>query len=150
MPKSANSGFIGIGTETSMAAVAGHVEKDVQYGELKDKIQAMVSNKIAINMGPVPMDVGEVVEETGWKVDAVWPTSRCYKCGGYGHFARDCATKGDAAMAASETSRTRLVASLRRVSNMVMGLTPSPDFLERPQRFTGKHLEIMKHMEAIP
>jgi len=81
------------------------VEKDVAYEELRDKVQAMVGNKIATTMGPAPMDVGEVNwqpaageaagEDGGeWGVDAVWPSTQCHQCGGYGHLARDCPTKG--------------------------------------------------------
>ena len=83
--------------------IYSHVEKDVRYDELRDKIQAMVSNKIAVSGGPTPMDVGEIAGKGGegdrwqtgddWEVDAVWPTSQCHRCGGYGHFARDCATE---------------------------------------------------------
>ena len=41
-----------------------HVEKDTEYDELKEKIRSMVSNKIAVDMGPTPMDVGGI--EDGW------------------------------------------------------------------------------------
>ena len=75
--------------------IYANIDKGTTYIALRDKVQAMVGNKIAVSMGPAPMDVGQVVDEEDWEVDAVWPTSQCSKCGGYGHFARDCATKGD-------------------------------------------------------
>ena len=37
-----------------------HADMDPKYEELKEKVRAMVSNKIANNMGPAPMDVGGV------------------------------------------------------------------------------------------
>ena len=85
--------------------IYGHVEKDVPYEELRDKVQAMVGNKIATTMGPAPMDVGAVAwqptageasaDDGGeWGVDAVWPSTQCHQCWGYGHLARDCPTKG--------------------------------------------------------
>lgn len=75
--------------------IYANIDKGTTYIALRDKVQAMVGNKIAVSMGPAPMDVGQVVDEEDWEVDAVWPTSQCFKCGGHGHFARDCATKGD-------------------------------------------------------
>jgi hypothetical protein len=74
------------------------VENDTQYEALKDKVRGMVSNKVAMNMGPAPMDIGGLLghgeeewnEET--EVGAVNANTKCYRCQGYGHFSRDCAT----------------------------------------------------------
>ena len=92
--------------------IYANIDKGTTYIALRDKVQAMVGNKIAVSMGPAPMDVGEVVDEEDWEVDAVWPTSQCFKCGGHGHFARDCATKGmaRAALAARAAAVARAAA----------------------------------------
>ena len=37
-----------------------HVEKDSGYEDLKEKVRSMVSNKVAADMGPAPMDIGDV------------------------------------------------------------------------------------------
>ena len=36
------------------------VEKDTKYSACKEKVRAMIQNKLAANSGPVPMDIGEV------------------------------------------------------------------------------------------
>ena len=84
-----------------------HVEKDTGYEDLKEKVRSMVSNKITAGMGPAPMDIGDVkgqADEWGneyenqyggeHEVDVVYGDYRCRNCGGYGHFARECPSKG--------------------------------------------------------
>ena len=84
-----------------------HVEKDTEYEELKEKVRSMVSNKITAGVGPAPMDIGDVKgqgDEWGYEyedghgdeheVDVVYGDYRCRNCGGYGHFARECPSKG--------------------------------------------------------
>jgi hypothetical protein len=74
----------------------------MSYQEVKDKVRGMVSNKVAMNMGPAPMDVGGILglqgkeewqEEGEYDVGAVNSNTKCYRCQGYGHMSRDCATK---------------------------------------------------------
>ena len=78
-----------------------HVEKDTPYDTLKEKIKVLVSNKVAMNMGPAPMDIGRVADELEENIDyeenaidAVYAYVQCHRCGGWGHLARECATKG--------------------------------------------------------
>ena len=83
------------------------VEKDTQYSAVKEKVRAMIQNKLAANSGPVPMDIGEVgrMDEGLWgyhedfieeyNVDAVDMNTKCFRCQGYGHMSTDCATKSD-------------------------------------------------------
>ena len=39
-----------------------HTEKDCKYEDVREKVGALVSNKVAANTGPTPMDVGDVGE----------------------------------------------------------------------------------------
>ena len=74
------------------------------YEALTNKRMSFATNKIeqAKSAGPVAMDVDGVLEDWGneeedmWgeSVDAVWPATRCYECGGYGHMAKGCPNKG--------------------------------------------------------
>ena len=78
------------------------------YEKLKHKILTYVSNRVEQGRtgGAVPMEVDEVwwdqgdpegeweVDEWGGTVDAVYPGTKCYECGGFGHMARECPRKG--------------------------------------------------------
>ena len=78
------------------------------YEVLKAKVIGWVSNKVEQERGgPVPMDIGDLrrrkdgedeYEEQYWEeheVDEVdGGNYQCRKCGGHGHFARECPSKG--------------------------------------------------------
>ena len=69
-----------------------HVDKDTKYEEIKDKVKAITGNKLAMNMGPAPMDIGELKGGEEEDVGLVGAHVQCHRCHGYGHLARDCAT----------------------------------------------------------
>ena len=71
------------------------------YTKVREQIKAIILNRSSRVGGAVPMDIGLASEESGedwreeeWNVDAVSGQSQCHKCGGYGHFARECPSKG--------------------------------------------------------
>jgi hypothetical protein len=75
-----------------------------KYIVIRDKVMTWAVNKADEMGGPVPMDVGGVMDEwegEGWgeegeedEVGAGYPNTRCYHCQGYGHMARECPQKG--------------------------------------------------------
>ena len=77
----------------------------IDYDMTVQKIRALVSNKVAMAEGPVPMDIGRVDGEDvearsigedfeGYgEVDAIGNV-QCHQCGGWGHVRRDCPSKG--------------------------------------------------------
>ena len=82
-----------------------HADKETKYVQLREKVQAMIGNKISVSTGPVPMDIGDVKGKSDdnddhcgdyyWddiEVDGVGD-DYCLRCGGYGHYAKDCPTK---------------------------------------------------------
>ena len=78
-----------------------HVEKDTPHDTLKEKVKVLVSNKVAMNMGLAPMDIGRVAEELEEnidyeenEIDAAGAHVQCHGCGGWGHLVGQCATKG--------------------------------------------------------
>ena len=87
-----------------------NVTRDMLFENLLEKLGAWVGHRVAMNEGVTPMDIGEV----GWNdfnaseelVDAVGAWSRCNRCDGWGHFARD-------ARAKAKVSRTSARAAAR-------------------------------------
>ena len=77
------------------------------YEALKQKVVAWASNKMEKTNGAVPMDIGDLrgkQDREGSYDDNYWEDAEvdgvgdgdynCRNCGGYGHYARDCPTKG--------------------------------------------------------
>ena len=51
---------------------------------MRDKIVSMVSNRVAMMEGPVPMDIGNLGHEPeSLEVDAVGINTQCHQCGGW-------------------------------------------------------------------
>ena len=79
-----------------------NIKKTDSYRDMADQIREFVSNKVSMNPGGgVPMDVGNVAQgqEGGWEdevddVNAVGFQGQYRNCQGWGHFARECPTKG--------------------------------------------------------
>ena len=72
-----------------------------EYGKLKDRVIGWATTKAEKKGGPTPMEIDGVDgkeredEEEWWgDIDAVYPTTRCYFCQGFGHMARECPAKG--------------------------------------------------------
>ena len=84
------------------------------YEALKQKVIAWATNKVekTAGGGVVPMEVGGMMDGQEWMEcpmhsplnnsmfgqeeyveGAVYASTKCYECGGYGHMARDCANK---------------------------------------------------------
>ena len=80
-----------------------NIDEDAKYELVVEKVRSVVGNKVAMMMGPAPMDVGEVrgremeeeyEEDWGEDVGAVGFHTRCHRCEGWGHMQRECPTKG--------------------------------------------------------
>ena len=100
-----------IATFTSMlpTAVQDYVMQNIddrsKASEILEKVRAWVGNRVAMENGPKPMDIGNIGScvEDHWhqshchaddvdEVGAVGKGSTCYVCGGWGHMARECPT----------------------------------------------------------
>jgi hypothetical protein len=82
-----------------------HVDESTKYEAIRDRVMGVARNRISMAT-PTPMDIGQIgsrCEDHEWpfegegegedyEVDAVWGDSVCHRCGGRGHFARECAT----------------------------------------------------------
>ena len=77
-----------------------------KYEEIREKVKGMIQNRVQIAT-PQPMDIGNVgagdsrhnhgeghdySSEDDAAIDAVTGISYCLRCGGQGHFARECGT----------------------------------------------------------
>ena len=76
----------------------GHAGEELKFSAVRDKVMSVASHRAQMAT-PTPMDIGQVgeldeehyyCEELG--VDAVGKAGSCHRCGGWGHFARECST----------------------------------------------------------
>ena len=75
------------------------------YKKTKDKVVALANNRVTMQQGPVPMDIGQVgkSQSGSWEdqgaqyyeheIDYASANTKCHRCGGFGHLARECATE---------------------------------------------------------
>ena len=117
-----------------------NVTRDLLLENLLEKIGVWVGDGVAMNEEVTPMDVGEV----GWSdynesedhVDAVGAWSRCNRCDGWGHFARDCPSKGKVCGTSARTAArgTTTVTATSRVDTRATARTTSTRATAREAR----------------
>ena len=93
-----------------------NIDKAARYEVVVEKIQSVVSNKVSMNMGPAPMDVGEVGQfevDVGEneEIGAVGMHIRCHKCEGWRHMSRECPSKGEGKGGKGEKAATKATSS---------------------------------------
>ena len=82
--------WIGDDTETSPAEMT-RLDQDLMALSAKREMEkALVVQEVSEESH----ESHEEETEGEWSVAGVWPTSQCHRCLGYGHFARECPTKG--------------------------------------------------------
>ena len=78
----------------------GHAGESLKYRDVRDKVMSIASHRAQMAV-PAPMDIGQVggrpeCDLDYWEElegDAVAKQLLCHRCGGWGHFARDCPTQ---------------------------------------------------------
>ena len=86
-------------TEEIRDMIYQNVDSGATFEVIKEKVVSWVSNRVASRSSPTPMDIGacQPEEDWGWEdngeedINAVG-NAVCHRCGGTGHFARNCAT----------------------------------------------------------
>ena len=69
----------------------------VNYKRSRDKVIALANNRVTMQQGPVPMDIGNVgqqedywCEQQEYEIDFANTNMKCHRCGGFGHAVRVC------------------------------------------------------------
>ena len=70
----------------------------VDYRKSRDKVIALANNRVTMQQGPVPMDIGNVGqqqqehwgEQQEFEIDYANANMKCHRCGGFGHSVRVC------------------------------------------------------------
>ena len=71
-------------------------DEKVDYRRARDKVIALANNRVTMQQGPVPMDIGNVghQQDGGWQqefeIDYANANMKCHRCGGMGHSVRVC------------------------------------------------------------
>ena len=82
-------------------------EGETNYEEVRDRIIALVSNRVSAQKGPIPMAIGNIYDENENEqdIDAVRSSIQCRQCKGWGRRQRECPSdKGEDKGGGKETS----------------------------------------------
>ena len=79
-------------------------DEKVDYKKSRDKVIALANNRVTMQQGPVPMDIGNVRQYEGcwgehghqqeFEIDYADANMKCHRCGGLGHSVRVCPSEG--------------------------------------------------------